>query len=108
MTSAPSNPVTVEETDVSVVKSASPAGGVVAGSSTPIVYTIKVANTGAAKTTQPVVVTDAPPPGTTLVSGSPACTGGPPACAVALKGSTITWTIPAGVAPGSRTTSPSR
>ena len=99
-TARPSNPVTVEETDVTVSKSASPAGGVVAGSSTPIVYTLKVANVGTATTTEPVVVTDAPPPGTTLVSGSPACIGGPPACALVLTGSTITWTIPAGVRRG--------
>ena len=100
-TSPPSDTVTVEETDVTVTKSASSQGGVVAGSSNPIVYTVKVANVGTATTTEPVVVTDAPPPGTTLVSGSPACTGGPPACALVLKGSTITWTIPAGVVPGS-------
>ena len=99
-TSPPSNEVTVEETDVTVTKSASSQGGVVAGSSNPIVYTVKVANVGTATTTGPVVVSDAPPPGTTLVSGSPACTGGPPACALVLKGSTITWTIPAGVVPG--------
>ena len=98
-TSPPSNPVTIEETDVTVDKSASPSGGVVAGSSTPIVYTVKVANVGTAVTTKPVVVTDGPPPGTTLVSGSPACTGGPPACAVVLTGSTITWTIPTGLPP---------
>ncbi len=102
-TSPPSDEVTVEETDVTVTKSASSQGGVVAGSSNPIVYTVKVANVGTATTTGPVVVTDAPPPGTTLVSGSPACTGGPPACALVLKGSTITWTIPAGVVPGSFT-----
>ena len=99
-TSPPSNPVTVEETDVTVTKSASSQGSVVAGSSNPIVYTVKVVNVGTATTTVPVVVTDSPPPGTTLVSGSPACTGGPPACALVLKGSTITWTIPAGVVTG--------
>ncbi len=99
-TTAPSNPVTVDEVHVTVDKSASPSEGVVAGSSTPIVYTLKVASVGTAATTEPIVVTDAPPPGTTLVSGSPSCTGGPPACAVVLRDSTITWTIPAGVAPG--------
>ena len=99
-TGGSSNPVTVEETDVTVAKSASPSGGVMAGSSTPIVYTLRVANVGTATTTEPVVVADAPPPGTTLVSGSPACSGGPPACTVALEGSAITWTIPAGVVAG--------
>ena len=59
-TSRPSNPVTIEETHVSVVKSASPSGGVVAGSSNPIVYLVKVANIGTAATIEPVVVTDAP------------------------------------------------
>jgi uncharacterized repeat protein (TIGR01451 family) len=99
-TTATSSPVTVEVTHISVVKSASHSGGVVAGSSTPIVYTLKVDNVGTAATTEPVVVTDAPPAGTSLVSGSPLCTGGPPACAVALNGSTITWMIPAGVVAG--------
>ncbi len=85
---------------MTVTKSAGPSGGVVAGSTTPIVYTITAQNTGAATTSAATVVTDAPPTGTTLVSSSPGCTGGPPTCTVALSGSTITWTIPAGVAPG--------
>jgi uncharacterized repeat protein (TIGR01451 family) len=99
-TTATSSPVTVEVTHVSVVKSADSSGAVVAGSSAPIVYTLKVTNVGTAATTEPVVVTDAPPPGTSLVSGSPLCTGGPPACALVVKGSTITWMIPAGAAAG--------
>jgi uncharacterized repeat protein (TIGR01451 family) len=87
-------------TKVSVVKAASPAGGVVAGSTTPIVYTLTVTNTGSATTTAPVVVTDSAPPGTTLVANSPACvTGGPPTCTVAVANGSISWTIPAGVAP---------
>ncbi|MDR3659182.1 MAG: hypothetical protein P4L86_01980, partial [Mycobacterium sp.] len=89
-------------TSVSVVKAASPDGGVTAGSTTPIVYTLTVKNNGTATTTDPIVVTDTAPTGTTLVSGSPACaTGGPPTCTVAVGSTgTITWTIPAGVAPG--------
>jgi len=92
--------LTLSVTSVSVVKSASPSGGVVAGSATPIVYTLTVTNTGSAATTAPIVVTDAAPTGTTLVAGSPACaSGGPPNCTVAVSNGTITWTIPAGVAP---------
>ncbi len=89
-------------TSVGVVKAAGPSGGVVAGSTTPIVYTLTVTNTGTATTTAPIVVTDAAPTGTSLISSSPMClTGGPPACTVAVSSSgTITWTIPAGVAPG--------
>ena len=69
--------VTLLVASVSVVKSAAPSGGVVAGSATPVVYTLTVTNTGSAATTAPIVVTDAAPPGTTLVAGSPACaTGG--------------------------------
>ena len=84
-----------------VTKSASPSS-LVLGSTTPIVYTLTVTNTGTAATTQPIVVTDAAPSGTTLVAGSPVCaTGGPPACSVSVDGSgTITWTIPPGVGPG--------
>ena len=94
--------LTLSVTKVSVVKSASPAGGVTAGSSTPIVYTLTVSNTGSATTTAPIVVTDSAPMGTTLVSSSPACvTGGPPTCSVSVGSTgTITWTIPAGVVPG--------
>ncbi len=94
--------LTLSVTKVSVVKSASPAGGVTAGSSTPIVYTLTVSNTGSATTTAPIVVTDSAPTGTTLVSSSPAClTGGPPTCSVNVNSTgTITWTIPAGVVPG--------
>jgi len=89
-------------TSVSVVKAAGPSGGVVAGSTTPIVYTLTVTNTGTATTTAPIVVTDSAPTGTTLLSSSPMCvTGGPPACSVAVSSTgTITWTIAAGVAPG--------
>ena len=88
-------------TSVSVVKAASPSAGVVAGSTTPIVYTLTVTNTGSTTTTAPIMVTDSAPTGTTLVAGSPACaTGGPPTCTVAVNSGTITWTIPAGVTPG--------
>ena len=93
--------LTLTVTSVSVVKAASPSGGVVAGSNTPIVYTLTVTNTGSATTTAPIVVTDSAPTGTTLLANSPACvTGGPPTCAVVVNNGTITWTIPAGVAPG--------
>ncbi len=93
--------LTLSVTSLSVVKSASPSGGVMAGSTVPIVYTITVKNSGTATTSEQTVVTDSAPTGTTLISGSPACTkGGPPTCTVAVSGSTITWTIPAGVAPG--------
>jgi uncharacterized repeat protein (TIGR01451 family) len=93
--------LTLSVISLSVVKSASPSAGVVAGSTTPIVYTITVKNSGTATTSQQTVVTDSAPTGTTLVSGSPACAnGGSPACTVSVSGSTITWTIPAGVAPG--------
>ena len=95
--------LTLSVTQISVSKSVSPSGGVVAGSTTPIVYTLTVTNTGTATTTDPIVVTDAAPAGSTLIAGSPACaTGGPPTCAVSVGSSgTITWTIPPGVAPGS-------
>jgi uncharacterized repeat protein (TIGR01451 family) len=93
--------LTLSVTSLSVVKSASPSGGVMAGSTVPIVYTITVKNSGTATTSEQTVVTDSAPTGTTLISGSPACaTGGPPTCTVAVSESTITWTIPAGVAPG--------
>jgi uncharacterized repeat protein (TIGR01451 family) len=99
-TSATSSSVTVAVTHVTVAKSASTSSHVVAGSSTAIHYTITVANSGTAATSDPVVVTDAAPAGTTLVPGSAACAGGPPPCTVAVNGSSITWTIPPGVAGG--------
>ncbi len=93
--------LTLSVSQITVTKTASPSGGVVAGSSTPIAYTLTVTNAGTATTAAPIVVTDAAPTGTTLVSGSPACaTGGPPSCSVAVSSSGITWTIPAGVTPG--------
>jgi len=89
-------------TSVSVVKAVSPSS-VVAGSTTPIVYTITVKNTGTAITTAPIVVTDAAPSNATLdTTTAPTCTGGPPTCSspVVSSSGTITWTIPSGVAPG--------
>jgi uncharacterized repeat protein (TIGR01451 family) len=75
---------------------------IVAGSAAPIVYTITVTNAGTAATTDPIIVTDAAPAGTTLVASSPVCaTGGPSTCSVSTSGGTITWTIAAGVAPTS-------
>ena len=65
-------------TSVSVVKAVSPSS-VVAGSTTPIVYTITVKNTGTATTTAPIIVTDAAPSNATLdTTTAPTCTGGPP------------------------------
>ena len=88
-------------TSVSVAESASPSSAVTAGSTVPIVYTITVTNIGTATTTAPIVVTDPAPSGTTLVGDSPACTGSAaPSCWGTVNGSTISWTIPAGVAPG--------
>ena len=89
-------------TSVSVVKAVSPSS-VVAGSTTPIVYTITVKNTGTATTTAPIIVTDAAPPSATLdTTTAPTCQGGPPTCLTPVVSSsgTITWTIPSGVAPG--------
>ena len=89
-------------TSVSVVKAVSPSS-VVAGSTTPIVYTITVKNTGTATTTAPIIVTDAAPSNTTLdTTTAPTCQGGPPTCSTPVVSSsgTITWTIPSGVAPG--------
>ncbi len=95
-----SSSVTLSVTGMTVTKSASPAGGVVAGSQTPIVYTITVTNNGTADSPAQTVVTDTAPTGTTLVTGSAKCTGGPPTCTATVSGSTVTWTIPAGVGPG--------
>jgi uncharacterized repeat protein (TIGR01451 family) len=93
--------VTLPVTQITVTKAVN-LTTIVAGSAAPIVYTITVTNNGTATTTDPIMVTDAAPTGTTLVSGSPTCaTGGPPACSVSTSGSTITWTIAAGVKPGS-------
>jgi len=89
-------------TSVSVVKAVSPSS-VVAGSTTPIVYTITVKNTGTATTTAPIIVTDAAPSNATLdTTTAPTCQGGPPTCLTPVVSSsgTITWTIPSGVAPG--------
>ena len=89
-------------TSVSVVKAVSPSS-VVAGSNTPIIYTITVKNTGTATTTSPIIVTDAAPSNATLdTTTAPTCQGGPPTCLTPVVSSsgTITWTIPAGVAPG--------
>jgi uncharacterized repeat protein (TIGR01451 family) len=104
---APNGPVTdsaslsLPVTSVSVVKSASPNSGVTAGSTVPIVYTMTVTNDGTATTTAPVVVTDSSPDGTTLIGDSPACVdGGTASCTGTVNGSTISWTIRAGVAPG--------
>ena len=80
-----------------VTKSASPSAGVLAGSTTPIVYTLTVTNDAAGPSTSPVVVHDTVPSGTTLVAGSAACTGGPPSCSVTVTGTAISWSIPAGV-----------
>ena len=86
-------------TSVQVVKAVSPSS-IVAGSTTPIVYTITVTNNGTATTTAPIVVSDSAPSNTTLNSSSPKCaSGGPPNCTFVVSNGTIIWTIPAGVAP---------
>jgi uncharacterized repeat protein (TIGR01451 family) len=88
-------------TSVSVVTSASPSSAVTAGSTVPIVYTMTVTNNGTATTTAPIVVTDSTPDGSTLIGDSPGCVfSATPPCAGTVNGSTITWTVPAGVAPG--------
>ncbi|MDR3664191.1 MAG: hypothetical protein P4L86_28050, partial [Mycobacterium sp.] len=76
-----------------VTKSFTPSAGVIAGSGTPIVYTLTATNHGQAEGN--VTVTDTVPTGTTLVSGSYACptVTSPTTCAVVLSGSTITWTL---------------
>jgi uncharacterized repeat protein (TIGR01451 family) len=93
--------VSLTVTAVSVTKSVNPTS-IVTGSTTPIVYTLTVKNTGTATTTAPIDVSDAAPTGTTLVTSSPACTttSGGPTCTVSVSSGTITWTIPAGVSPG--------
>ncbi len=93
--------LTLSVTQVSVTKTVNPTS-IVTGSTTPIVYTITVKNTGTATTTAPIDVTDAAPSGTTLVSSSPACTtsSGGPACTESVSSGTISWVIPAGVAAG--------
>ncbi len=83
-----------------VTKAVSPTGGVVVGSSTPLVYTLTATNAGTATTQTALSVYDTVPTGTTLVAGSPACKGGPPSCTASLSGSTLTWSVAAGVAPG--------
>ena len=85
---------------ISVTKAAS-GGGVVAGSSTQIAYTLTVTNTGKIDTPSATSVADSAPVGTTMVPGSAACaSGGPPACTVAVAAPTVTWSIAAGVKPG--------
>ena len=91
--------LTLDVLQVTQTKAVNPTT-IVSGSTSPLAYTITVTNSGTVTTPAPIVDTDAAPSGTTLVSGSPACSGGPPTCTVAVSGSTITWTIPAGMAAG--------
>jgi uncharacterized repeat protein (TIGR01451 family)/fimbrial isopeptide formation D2 family protein len=91
--------------DVTVVKSVNTAGPVPAGSTTPITYTLTVANGASAPTTAlPFTVTDTVPTGTALVSGSVTCGAlsatTTPTCSFTVSGSTITWTIGAGLVAG--------
>ena len=80
----------------SVTKSASPAS-VVAGSGTPITYTINADNVGGPGGS--ATITDSAPTGTTLV-GTPTCPAGSTGiCAVGVASGIITWTltnVPAG------------
>ena len=72
-----------------------------AGSTTPITYTLTVKNTGIVTTPTPLNIADSAPVGTTMVSGSAACAaGGSAACNVAVAAPTVTWTIDSGVTPG--------
>jgi len=84
-----------------VEKSATPAT-VVAGSSTPVAYTLAVDNSGTSTSTSSVTVTDAAPAGTSLVAGSATCGTVPSGvtCQASVSGSSITWTISAGVPAG--------
>ncbi len=98
--SSSSSSATVDLLAVTVTKTAS-ASSIVAGSTTPITYTLTVKNTGKVATPTPLNIADSAPVGTTMVSGSAACKlGGPPACTVAVAAPTVTWTIAAGVTPG--------
>jgi uncharacterized repeat protein (TIGR01451 family) len=97
--SSASSAATVSLLAVSVTKTASPTS-IVAGSTTPITYTLTVTNTGKVTTPTPMNIADSAPGGTTIVTGSAACTGGgAAACTVASAGPTVTWTIAAGVKP---------
>jgi uncharacterized repeat protein (TIGR01451 family) len=99
VTSGPSA-ATVPLLAVTITKAGSPTS-IVAGSTTPIVYTLTVKNTGKVTTTTPLNIADSAPVGTTMVSGSAACaSGGPPTCSVAVAAPTVTWTIASGVKPG--------
>ena len=93
--------LTLSVTQVSVTKTVNPTS-IVTGSTTPIVYTLTVKNTGTATTTAPVTVTDRGAERHHARVSSPACTttSGGPACTVAVSSGTITWTIPAGVSAG--------
>ncbi len=99
-----SNQVTTTVTNgaaFSVVKSAPTS--VVAGQATPLTYTLTVKNTGPSASTGTLTVTDAAPGQTTLAAGTASCgslTGSTVSCSVVVSGSTVTWTIGAGVAPG--------
>ena len=75
-----------------LTKSASPSS-VVAGSSTPITYTLTATNNGGAP--GGITVSDAAPAGTTLVSGSNSCSPvTPPAlCSTWVTGSSTYWSI---------------
>ena len=85
---------------VTVTKTGSPTS-IVAGSTTPIAYTLTVKNTGIVTTPSPLNIADSAPVGTTMVAGSAACApGGSAACNVAVAAPTVTWTIDAGVTPG--------
>jgi uncharacterized repeat protein (TIGR01451 family) len=112
----PSNEVTVSVVQLpptpvtfasfTVVKSAS-VSSLTAGSTTPVVFTLTAHNTSTVSSTEPLVITDTVPAGTTYVAGSASCPAGlsstsTPSCTVAYDSSTgtLTWTIGAGVAAG--------
>ncbi len=90
--------------DFVVSKSASTSGPIYQGTPGDITYTLSADNIGGSASG--VSISDAAPPNTTLVSGTPVCVTvpSPAACSVSVDGSgNITWTV-TGVAPGSTVT----
>lgn len=70
-----------------------------AGGTTPISYTIAAQNTASTTSTAAVTVTDTVPSALTYLFGTASCSGVPTGvtCSASVSGSTITWTISAGV-----------
>ena len=91
--------------DFVVSKSASTSGPIYQGTPGDITYTLSADNIGGSASG--VSITDAAPPNTTLVSGTPECVTvpSPAMCSVTVNGGTgaITWTV-TGVDPGATVT----